>query len=121
MKRFIYTLLISFFVFVNNANAQENKTIIDKNDEFSFKKVNILHKERGKLSVSGNGSEKKTNIEPIAAENRGSNSGIGETPGSLSVSLTGAVNYTIPIAVPPGIDGIVPQISLGYNSQGGMV
>lgn len=44
---------------------------------------------------------------------------VGITEGQLSVSLSGAANYTIPIAVPPGINGIVPQISLAYNSQGG--
>lgn len=43
---------------------------------------------------------------------------VGVTEGQLSVSLSGAANYTIPIAVPPGIKGIVPQVSLTYNSQG---
>lgn len=48
----------------------------------------------------------------------GSDFGIGETTGELSVSLTGGANYTVPIAVPPGINGVVPSISLSYSSQG---
>ena len=44
----------------------------------------------------------------------------GITEGQLSVSLSGAANYNIPIAVPPGINGVVPQINLAYNSQGGV-
>jgi RHS repeat-associated protein len=49
----------------------------------------------------------------------GSSTEVGITSGELSVSLAGAANYTIPISVPPGINGIVPQISLSYSSQGG--
>lgn len=48
----------------------------------------------------------------------GSASDIGETSGELSVSLTGGANYTVPIAVPPGINSVVPSISLSYSSQG---
>ncbi|KAF2080632.1 FG-GAP-like repeat-containing protein [Flavobacterium sharifuzzamanii] len=44
---------------------------------------------------------------------------VGSTPGELSVSLSGAANYIVPIAVPPGINGIVPQINIVYNSQAG--
>jgi len=49
----------------------------------------------------------------------GSSEEVGITSGELSVSLSGAANYTIPISVPPGINGIVPKISLAYSSQGG--
>ena len=53
----------------------------------------------------------------LSASAQSSEAGI--TNGELSVSLNGAANYTIPIAVPPGINGVVPQINLVYNSQTG--
>jgi RHS repeat-associated protein len=44
---------------------------------------------------------------------------IGVLEGELSVSLTGAAVYQVPINVPPGINGVTPQIGLAYNSQSG--
>ncbi|MHB8530144.1 MAG: SpvB/TcaC N-terminal domain-containing protein [Caulobacteraceae bacterium] len=41
------------------------------------------------------------------------------TPGKFSVNDRGAFTYTIPIAVPPGTAGMVPALSLNYDSQTG--
>ncbi|MDX6187737.1 FG-GAP-like repeat-containing protein [Flavobacterium sp. Fl-318] len=50
----------------------------------------------------------------------GSSTEVGLTAGELSVSLSGAANYQLPIIVPPGINGVKPEISLTYNSLGGL-
>jgi RHS repeat-associated protein len=41
----------------------------------------------------------------------------GTLPGSLSISPSGAATYTVPIAIPPGVSGMAPSLSLVYNSQ----
>ncbi|MFJ1431424.1 polymorphic toxin type 23 domain-containing protein [Capnocytophaga canimorsus] len=67
--------------------------------------------------------ESKTqNINDISFRSSSSgNNSISEalTQGTLSVSGTGGVIYSLPINVPQGIQGIVPTISLNYNSQSG--
>ena len=43
----------------------------------------------------------------------------GKTTGTLSVSLTGAAVYAVPLTLPPGIDKVIPELALTYNSQSG--
>lgn len=44
---------------------------------------------------------------------------VGSLKGEGAIDLSGASSYTIPIEAPPGTNGIVPNISLVYNSLSG--
>jgi len=41
----------------------------------------------------------------------------GSLPGSLGVSVSGAATYSIPLAIPPGVAGLTPGLTLDYASQ----
>jgi hypothetical protein len=43
---------------------------------------------------------------------------VGSIDGNFSVSLSGSATYNIPINIPQGTNGIQPNISLAYSSQG---
>lgn len=44
---------------------------------------------------------------------------VGSIPGEIVINTLGAATYTVPIECPKGINGMEPQVSLIYNSQGG--
>jgi len=62
-------------------------------------------------------------VPPTGGETGGPNAGddgvVGSLSGDLSISPAGSANYSIPIDLPPGINGLVPQLALTYNSLGG--
>jgi len=43
---------------------------------------------------------------------------VGKTPTSYGVSGSGGATYTVPIVLPPGTMGAVPNVAISYNSQG---
>ncbi len=113
MKIKLLLLLFSFFalpLFSQNENANSNSQ-----KTFKVKKLKPI-----KRNYKDNGNNSSF-LNSSSANRLNSHGGaeISETPGELSVSLTGGANYSVPIKVPPGINGVEPEIALSYNSQGG--
>ena len=61
------------------------------------------------------------NYYPINATTRSLNGSLatGSTIVNLDVSASGGASYTVPIDLPPGVNGVQPNLSLVYSSQGG--
>lgn len=131
MKK-IYSLAILFLImlaFPNHADAQdtpvtEGVTIIEKekNNEFSATYNSSIS--QSDPQNSGNIRSATINAGASYQYTAGSDpstivNATDPVRGRLSVSLTGAATYAIPIAVPPGISETIPDISLAYSSQGG--
>lgn len=70
-------------------------------------------------NIKSNSREfKKANIKRSLSKNSArTSSEVGTTPAEFSVSLSGSAVYNIPIATPPGIRDVNPNIALGYSSQ----
>ncbi|MEM9687740.1 MAG: SpvB/TcaC N-terminal domain-containing protein, partial [Bacteroidota bacterium] len=76
-----------------------------------------------KTAVSSGNAEKAVQpaykVGATTGASTGSSQEVGLTEGQLSVSPTGGASYTVPIALPPGVNGVVPSVGLTYNSQSG--
>lgn len=56
---------------------------------------------------------------PDAGYTNNNNCVVATMGGTVNIGAMGGLNYTIPIEVPVGINGMQPNISIGYNNQGG--
>ncbi len=120
MKKHLF-FLIAILAITTTYSQNKKSSQKDKHpdDNFTYEKIKILDSKEGNLVITGGSTSRNKNSESTDSSNRISSSGIGETPGQLSVSLTGGALYDIPIKTPAGINGVKPQISLSYNSQNG--
>ncbi|OYX25843.1 MAG: hypothetical protein B7Z06_06635 [Flavobacteriales bacterium 32-35-8] len=114
MKQFYFSLLFflgfSFFIFAQEMGGTpvEGLIPIKRTDSSQQKSLNTTSEFNTMSEMQSMATTAPT----------GSSTEVGITEGQLSVSLSGAATYNVPIILPSGINGIVPQISLTYNSQG---
>ncbi|WP_264536252.1 RHS repeat-associated core domain-containing protein [Flavobacterium sp. N1736] len=113
MKNFYITFLffsLSFFVSAQDLEGTpvEGVTLIKRSNEILKTTANKTDSETANLSA----------VSTIPGPT-GTSTEVGVTEGQLSVSLNGVAGYSIPIAVPAGINGVVPQVALVYSSQAG--
>ncbi|MEO8236874.1 MAG: FG-GAP-like repeat-containing protein [Flavobacterium sp.] len=114
MKQFYITLFfLSLSLF---ASAQKNEGTPVKNITIIKRADNSSETEKA-ISTSKSASTARS-LTTATTTPTGTSTEVGITSGDLTVSLNGSANYSIPIAVPPGINGAEPQISLDYDSQG---
>lgn len=115
MKNFYLTFLLfslSFF-----ASAQDSGGI-------PVEGVTLIKRSNKMLKTTVNKTEINSETAKLSAVNTttaptGNSTELGITEGQLSVSLNGVAGYSIPIALPAGINGVVPQVNLVYSSQAG--
>lgn len=137
MKRNLYTcVLFLLFVGIQFSNAQDPNVVGGNSSvKIKYKKIKLKTKKSFNELLNNTTSPNNTRIieepclvdpstgecvdpDPIDPTDPVTTTEAGSTAGSLSVSLTGAASYSIPIMVPPGIKDVVPNISVSYSSQG---
>ena len=107
---------------INETKEYQAKDVIKLSDGFHFKADNnstfraLINNELEFLPTSETYIDE--NGEPTE-ESSGSYV-VGDIPGQLNVSSSGAANYSIPIEIPAGIQGVQPSFSIVYNSHGAM-
>ncbi len=118
MKNYLSTFYVLIIMVFGTQLYGQKITNLQPKDHFTYTEhtARVIHSEDTNFLESGDTNSKAS---PLINPVGNITSEAGETPGALSVSLTGAANYAVPIAVPPGIDGVSPAIAVSYNSQAG--
>ncbi|MXP06694.1 MULTISPECIES: RHS repeat-associated core domain-containing protein [unclassified Apibacter] len=120
--KFIYTLGMSVFlsmtlpITAQSLLSEDND--LDKNVngiKNKMDKEDLENPNKPLLRVIGDFIEEDRN-ELYPPEN-GPLAHFADSKGELNVSTFGSTNYKVPIALPPGIKNVAPQIALTYNSS----
>lgn len=110
-----YLGFLLFFIWVGTFAQTPENLIKGTESSKNISSVPIYSKNREvKLHNDNKTSEKASNSPATAMP---TTSQAGTTPADFSVSLSGGATYNIPIATPPGIRDITPDIGLNFNSQ----
>lgn len=112
MKKIIFIITVVFSISLYSQEDNYGGTPVTEG-------VTLIKRENTSEASLGTNSTRSL-ITPTPGIPTGASQEVGVTNGELSVSLSGAANYTIPLAVPPGINGVQPNLSLSYNSQSGI-
>ena len=122
MKKYFYLFAFTIFSISffgqNVTNSKSEKLILNQKTSSSTNLLQITNRPR---PIDPTGPTDPNGPIPIDPSPSGpvQSDEVGIIEGALSVSLSGAASYNIPISVPPGINGIIPQIGLSYSSQSG--
>ncbi len=118
MKNYLSTFYVLIIMVFGTQLYGQKITNLQPKDHFTYTEhtARVIHSDDTNFLESGDTNSKAS---PLINPVGNISSEAGETHGSLSVSLTGAATYSVPIAVPPGIDGVFPTLAVTYNSQAG--
>ncbi len=102
-------------IIVSDTNGDGRDDLIITNMNYGHQTI-LLGSETGIREtnydeITGGGST-GTGNEDVSIE-------VGTLAGKLKVLPNGATTYRVPLNVPPGINGMQPQLALAYNSRGG--
>jgi RHS repeat-associated protein len=134
MKRIVLSVLFSFYFFSNFAQLHQavSYTFDDNNPILSgtniYEARDFITCNPHSSYVASPGQSLTARINPfllfpppgdsLGGPSQGENGQVGTLSSIIDVTPTGALNYSIPIDIPSGLNGMQPSLSLIYSNQG---